>query len=148
MRYEERQQDLFTMPEDWMFVQCISADFAMGAGIAVQFNRHFNTKAELKRDYGNRLRAWDFSGIRGECLKQGRVYNLVTKRNYWDKPTLDTMRNALCALHGIVVNAGPGVKLAMPLIGCGIDRLRWEDVSRLVQEIFADTDAEIVVCIR
>ena len=34
----------------------------------------------------------------------------------------------------------------MPLIGCGLDRLQWEKVSEIVQEVFKDIDIEIVVC--
>ena len=38
-------------------------------------------------------------------------------------------------------------KIAMPKIGCGLDRLMWYRVSKMIQEIFNDTDIEIVVCI-
>ncbi|MNP82819.1 hypothetical protein D3C76_1815830 [compost metagenome] len=37
-------------------------------------------------------------------------------------------------------------KLAMPQIGCGLDRLKWDKVSSIIQDTFADTDVEIVVC--
>ena len=37
MIYSEEQRDLFSVSDDYYLVQCISADFAMGAGIAVQF---------------------------------------------------------------------------------------------------------------
>jgi O-acetyl-ADP-ribose deacetylase (regulator of RNase III) len=36
--------------------------------------------------------------------------------------------------------------LAMPRIGCGLDRLKWEKVSVIIQDTFADMDIEIVVC--
>lgn len=44
MIYQEIKGDLFTAPEDFYFVQCISADFACGAGIAMEFNKHFDVK--------------------------------------------------------------------------------------------------------
>ena len=34
MIYSEEQKDLFSVSDDYYLVQCISADFAMGAGIA------------------------------------------------------------------------------------------------------------------
>lgn len=37
-------------------------------------------------------------------------------------------------------------ELAMPRIGCGLDRLKWEKVSVIIQNTFAETDIEIVVC--
>lgn len=145
MMYEEKKQNLFDVPEDNILVQCISADFVMGAGIAVQFNRLFDTKNRLKARYGNRVSTWDSSDQGGECIADGRVYNLITKRNVWDKPTLQTMWTALCDLRR-QVDAGGIKKIAMPLIGCGIDRLNWNDVSRLVMKAFEDTDVEITVC--
>ena len=39
-------------------------------------------------------------------------------------------------------------KIAMPVIGCGLDRLNWDDVSEQIQSIFTDTDVEILVCKR
>lgn len=40
MIYKYEECDLFCVPSNYYLVQCISADFAMGAGIAVQFNKH------------------------------------------------------------------------------------------------------------
>ena len=37
-------------------------------------------------------------------------------------------------------------KLAMPRIGCGLDRQNWTDVKALIEKVFADTDIEIMVC--
>lgn len=39
-------------------------------------------------------------------------------------------------------------KIGMPLIGCGLDRLKWDKVSEIIKDVFADTDIEIVVCRR
>ena len=48
MQYQEKQQDLFATPPEYYLVHCISADFAMGAGIAVQFNRQFSMRDKLR----------------------------------------------------------------------------------------------------
>ena len=32
------------------------------------------------------------------------------------------------------------------MIGCGLDRLEWEKVSAIIQEVFSDTGMEILVC--
>ena len=37
-------------------------------------------------------------------------------------------------------------KIAMPLIGCGLDRLEWEDVKTIIINTFQDTDIEILIC--
>lgn len=99
MIYKYEECDLFCVPSSYYLVQCISADFAMGAGIAVQFNKHFNVRENLKRRYGNVIAEWDGSWTKGFCVQDGRVFNLVTKRNYFHKPTEETMRNALFDLR-------------------------------------------------
>jgi hypothetical protein len=35
--------------------------------------------------------------------------------------------------------------LAMPRIGCGLDKLKWDQVSRLIQRLFAEDDIEITI---
>ena len=37
-------------------------------------------------------------------------------------------------------------KIAMPVIGCGLDRLEWSKVSEIIKEVFEGTDIEILVC--
>ena len=139
------------MPDSYYLAHCISADFAMGAGIALQFQKRLQTKTRLCQKYGNRVTTWQceqkFPGGPGECLLEGRVLNLVTKQYYYQKPTVQTMRNALmsmrnlCVLHNIH-------KIAMPRIGCGLDKMSWPVVSKMVQDVFAGEDIDIVVCVQ
>ena len=42
MIYKEEVKDLFTVPEDYYLAHCISADFGMGKGIVVEFNKRFD----------------------------------------------------------------------------------------------------------
>lgn len=37
-------------------------------------------------------------------------------------------------------------KIAMPVIGCGLDKLSWDKVSEAIKEVFSDSDIEILVC--
>lgn len=150
MTYKEEKRDLFTVDDSYYLAHCISADFKLGAGIAVEFDRHFDLKKKLSElvHWGNNDKFWDADkSNHGYCLRVDNVFNLVTKRNYWNKPTLQTMKNALVNLRDLYCYY-PGVKIAMPKIGCGLDRLNWADVSELIQEVFKDTDVEILVCIR
>ena len=36
----------------------------------------------------------------------------------------------------------------MPLIGCGLDKLKWGKVRKIIIDTFNDTDIEILVCIK
>ena len=147
MIIREEQRDLFTVPTDYILVHCISADLAMGAGIAKEFARR-GVKAELQKDYqdievGDCLVS-DTTGWRAEL-------NLVTKEKYWQKPTYETMRMALedtKSLYEEIMSYIETVKLAMPRIGCGLDRLQWDKVKAIIEEVFADTDIEILVCVK
>lgn len=145
MIYREEIRDLFSVDNDYYFMHCISADFAMGAGIAVEFNKRFNTRTELMNRFkGDSTALWD-NNIHGYNILQGNVLNLVTKRNYWEKPTYESMRAALthaktcCEIHHIK-------RVALPMIGCGLDGLKWEKVSAILQDVFAGNDIELLVC--
>ena len=147
MTIREEQRDLFTVPKDYILVHCISADLAMGAGIAKEFARR-GVKAELQKEYQ------DIEV--GDCLVSnatdwGVEFNLVTKEKYWQKPTYKTMRMALedakiLRCEGIM--SDENVKFAMPRIGCGLDRLQWDKVKTIIEEVFADTDVEILFCVK
>lgn len=142
MQYIEKYADLFNIddPDVW-FVQCISADFACGKGIAIEFNKRFSTKQELLKYY--RPDVWNGKGY---CLVTSHVLNLVTKAKYYMKPSEKTMRTALKELRNIVITYG--IKsIAMPKIGCGLDRMDWEVVRSFIQELFGDIDdLNITVC--
>lgn len=150
MIYKEEKRDLFTVDDSYYLAHCISADFKLGAGIAVKFDKRFNCRRRLFEMFpSSRVPYWDKlqDRFKGLCIITDPVYNLVTKRNYWDKPTLTTMKNALlwmkedCQIRGIK-------KVAMPKIGCGLDKLLWDDVSALIKKVFDDTDIEILVCVQ
>ena len=52
MIYHEEQIDLFSVSKNYILVHCISADFALGAGIAKTFRDKYNVKNVLK-DFGS-----------------------------------------------------------------------------------------------
>lgn len=147
MRVVEETRDLFTVPEVYYLAHCISADFGMGKGIVVEFNKRFNLKNKLIKSYGNWLKNWDSKVPKGYCLPEGRVLNLITKRNYWDKPTYETVRESLISMKKVCEVNGIK-KIAMPTIAAGLDRLEWSKVRTIINEIFEETDIEILVCIK
>ena len=50
MIYREEIQDLFSVPNDYYLAHCISADFGMGKGIVVEFNKRFDMKKKLQNN--------------------------------------------------------------------------------------------------
>lgn len=142
MIYKEEKRDLFSVDDGYWFVQCISADFGMGRGVAVEFNNKFDMKNQMLKYYPSNI--WNGKGYMRQ-VPGIPVFNLVTKEHYWDKPTYNTMTEALQKLK-IHIRGYNMQKLAMPKIGCGLDKLEWYKVSDIIKNIFKDTDVEILVC--
>ena len=146
MKYTEEVRDLFAVPDDYYLAHCISADFGMGKGIAVEFNKRFDMKKKLNAKYRNFLWLWNISADwNGVCVLEGRVFNLITKRNYWNKPTYNTLTRALKCMKMLALHNNIN-KIAMPRIAAGLDRCQWFKVSEIIKEVFEDTDIEILVC--
>jgi len=135
--YNEKKQDLFQVPERYYLAHCISSDYALGAGIAVQFEKRFDLRRQLK-EHGH--------VDHPDCIKVGRVFNLITKELYWHKPTYGTVREALMKMKAMAIDEGI-TYIAMPTIASGLDRLMWARVREIIIDVFRDTDIEILVCV-
>lgn len=142
MEFIEKTGDLFTAPQGFYLAHCISGDYALGAGIAKQFDSVYNMRFKLHRDYPIETgKKYDYVG---ETLLVDNVFNLVTKARSFHKPTHDTLYDALVDMRDQCEALGV-LRLAMPKIGCGLDKMDWEEVSDMIQDVFCDTDIEIVV---
>lgn len=143
MIYKEEKGDLFDKEilSEYVLCHCISSDFALGAGIAKIFAK-MGVKKKLVEKYPKQ---WQ---DRGYCLLTevdgATVANLVTKEKYFHKPTLETLCQSLLDLREQALSHDLK-KLAMPKIGCGLDKLQWNDVSAVIKEIFGDTDIDILI---
>lgn len=128
----------------YMFAHCISLDCEMGAGIAKEFDKKYSgMKSYCKRVVSeNHL---DYPCIIPYYKSESKkVLNLVTKNKYWNKPTYESITKTieemayLCRTSNIKY-------LAIPKIGCGLDKLSWPKVKEIIEENFNDLDIEIRV---
>lgn len=137
MDYKEIHGDLFKLPENYYLCHCISSDFKLGLGIAAEFDKRFDMRRKLFSKYQPNV-------FKPCALLVDNVFNLVTKEKYWYKPTYQTLRESLIDLRNQVEKLD--IKyLGMPVIGCGLDKLEWYKVSKIIQEIFSDLDINIRV---
>lgn len=118
--------DLFAANIDGLFcyAHCVSADFALGAGIAVQFDKRFQMRGRLRRDYPLFVQEFAKMQERGEfgaCLLEGNVLNLVTKLRYWEKPTRASVYAALQSAKSIC-EQNRITSICMPKIAAGLDK--------------------------
>lgn len=143
MIFREEQGDLFAeeIVHQYALCHCISSDFALGAGIAKVFAK-MGVKKKLRAEYPKR---WE---SRGYCLFVDvdgiLAANLVTKKFAFQKPTLGKLRQSLEDLRVQALERGIS-RLAMPKIGCGLDKLQWDDVREIIKEVFGADDIEILV---
>ena len=133
------QKDLFTIEDNYYLAHCISADFALGAGIAKTFNSKYNMRFKLFNNYPNYV----YRG--GDALLVDNVFNLVTKAKCFQKPTYESLTEALEMMKDKMTSLKIN-KLAMPMIGCGLDKLQWSQVKNIIEDIFSDTDVNILIC--
>ena len=122
-----------TLEQPLSIGHCISADAQMSKGFAqflsekIRRLRRTCRPANLLKDQV--FPFWDSSSRR-------YIYNLVTKEKNSDKPDLQTLATTLqnmqahTTMHGISA-------IAVPEIGCGLDQMNWQDVDKLLRDIFA-----------
>ena len=139
MTITTEKRDLFTMPHGYYLAHCISADFALGAGIAKTFDSVYNMRFKLFRKYPK----YEYNG--GDALLVDNVFNLVTKQKCWHKPTYNSLRESLEMMKEYIDFIGVD-KLAMPRIASGLDKLEWSKVYDIICEVFEDMNIEIVIC--
>ncbi|XP_053313809.1 ADP-ribose glycohydrolase OARD1 isoform X2 [Spea bombifrons] len=130
--------DLFGCPSTDSLAHCISADCRMGAGIAVQFKKRFKRVEEIKQQNKKK-------GNVATLEVDGRyIYYLITKDRASGKPTYEDLHRSLEAMkdHALCNRV---TAISMPRIGCGLDRLQWNNVASILSEVFRDTGIVITV---
>jgi hypothetical protein len=150
MEIIEETRDLFSVNEDeYYLVQCISGDFATSTGINVQFDEKYNLKNKIKEKYGNNIiKNYPNTNV---IFCDNKIFNLIIKKNYYQKPTYDSLRSALVEMKKILLSEEyfdliKTNKIAMNRIGCESDELDWDKVKDIIIDIFKDTNVEILVC--
>jgi O-acetyl-ADP-ribose deacetylase (regulator of RNase III) len=127
--------NLFDLSADYVLAHCISQDLKMGKGIAVDMKAKFNLVEKFKKHKVITI---------GDAILIDRVFNLITKRKFWDKPTYSDFSTTLKNMKDLCVKNNI-TKLGLPKLGCGLDGLNWDKVKKMIQNEFQDTDIEIQV---
>ena len=136
--YEMVKGDLFTAPQSASLCHCVSRDLGMGKGIAVMFKRNFGGLGTLRKQQV------PVGGV-GVLSRQNRfVYYLITKKKSTDYPTSGALTASLKSMRDHAV--ANGVKhIAMPKIGSGLDRLKWNAIESSIIKVFRETNIKITV---
>lgn len=143
MTITEIKGNLFEVPQGYYLAHCISGDYALGAGIAKTFNEIYNMRFKLHK-FHPIPDGCKYANV-GKALLVDNVFNLVSKPRYFHKPTYSDLYETLCDMHDQCIDLSI-TKLAMPLIGCGLDKLEWDQVLDLIDDVFSGENIEILIC--
>lgn len=132
------QGDLFSTEEHFSLAHCVSRDLRMGKGIAVEFRKRFKNVSELK---GQNPTIGSVVYLR---MPTRFVFYLVTKERYCDKPTYESLTQALQSMKSICESNNIHC-ISLPKIGCGLDGLSWENVSPILQQLFPSPPYQVKV---
>ena len=110
-------------------VNCVGA---MGAGIAQQFAKRFPEleDAYKQRCLSNKIHPGDVWCFQTEDLD---ILNVATKNHWRDESKLEWVDKGLMQIADIL-EVGNYASVAIPALGCGLGRLKWEDVKYLIKE--------------
>ena len=72
------------------------------------------------------------------------VFHLIVKPRYFHKPTNRSLRKALLALRD-QMNFYRIDKLGIPHLSCGLDKLDWTEVQKMIHETFKESKLELTV---
>ena len=139
MIYREVCGNLFAQGNGQNLAHCVSADFQMSRGNAKIFRDRFGGIDELIASHAT-------VGDTAKLTRGHRhIFYLITKKKYYDKPTLSSLKKCLLHLKTQVVELGI-INLDIPKIASGLDKIPWDITKQLLLEIFFDSvDFELTV---
>ena len=126
------------LSSDECLAHCVSADFHMSAGVARPIKHRFGGVREL---LAQRRRVGEVAYL----FRDNRIiFYLVTRRRYYDLPTLNALRSCLRVLAQLCYHFEI-TRLSISRLGCGLDRLNWNQVKSEIRMAFSTTNVVITV---
>lgn len=136
MKLLEVQGDLFASNDN--LAHCVSADFHMSAGIAVEFKRRYHHKQALLTE------GWEVGQVARKTHGKNYVFYMVTKERYFHKPAYADLWKTLTQLARWAELLGLST-MSIPPISCVRDKLNWLVVRKMIEEAFDGSDITITV---
>jgi hypothetical protein len=113
----------------------------MSEGIAALFKRKFSRIDEILKS----------KPTTGKCYylddNQRKIFYLVTKQNFYDKSNYSDLESSLKNLNRLC-DRFKIARLAMPKIGCGLDKLNWDIVAKIIDIVFNTSTTQKTVYFR
>ena len=109
----------------------------MPEGVEVLLTSFFRKSLVSELLKGQVYPFWDSTGKR-------YIYNLMTKERFSDKPNLSTLCKTLEAMT-VHASTNDVSTIAMHNFGYGLDQLNWQEFAKLLRDVFAKVDVQIMV---
>ena len=122
---------------------CVSSNFAMGKGLASTIACCYPELQELRKLPINTFPPGSLVTYFDQ-QHQRFIYNLVTKRRFFHKPTYATLELSLQALKRHLKRHIIH-ELANPKLGCGYDQLHWPAVFSILFKVFSGSNLTITI---
>ena len=137
IQYQEKTGNLFDTSSEECLGQCVCPD-------VLRWEREFATQFKLKFKNVSDLKEQGKGVGEVAVLQDGTryIYYLITKERYYHKPAMDSLKSSLITLKTHMTKNNMTL-LSMPCIGCGLDRLNWQAVKKLIKEVFTDTGIQV-----
>lgn len=117
--------------------QHISSDATLNNGISEKMNEKLKIKTKLKESIAECKRVPD-------CILVNGILNLVAKKYHYNKSSYDSFSGAFESMKKICINEN--IKnVALPLLGCGEDKLIWSHVEKKLKKVFKDIDITFII---
>ncbi len=117
---------------------CISEDLKLGAGVALKVRKKYPSIIKHLRETKKTV---------GEvCMvkyKEDYIFNLITKKRFFEKPTYFNIFICLQNLRKLLLNLELNT-IRIPLIGCGLDKKKWLVVKYMISFIFKDSKLKVI----
>ena len=121
---------------------CVSSDFQMAKRVAKQINSAYPCIRPTLKSIETPIVG---SSVSVSLPWENKsIFNLVTKPQFFDKPTYYDLSRSLNCMKQRLLQKGINA-IAMPKIGCGLDKLKESRVFSLICAIFEKTNIKIFI---
>lgn len=121
-------------------VNCVGV---MGAGLAKSFKlkyplmfAEYNTICQRHQLDVGKLMVYDAQKL--------FIINFPTKKHWKENSELSYIEAGIIALHKLNTKCKFDI-IAMPMIGCGLGQLDWNDVQKIIEKYLSDNNINIIV---
>lgn len=134
----EESGNIFEIDPNISLAHCVSSDFEMTHGVAVQMRRKFGNLTQLRN---LQKRVTDVASLE---IAGRHIFYLITKEKFWQKPTCADIFQSLQNLKKICQERKI-TRLACPRLVIDRDGIKWETIQSMLYYIFRNSEIEIKI---